>query len=680
MKRFLQLLLVVGFVAVLLSGCDERSTDTERISQHADSLMEAAHQQHEFERLLVLADSLEKEGQLSEAAAYYWRGYANDRMGRNHTAEFHWKKALAAVHDFQDNREVALYTKVASRLANLLNMRGEYERSLELTMPTAQKIESIKADTTSDYANLLIFIGCCQSKFGKTEEAMTGNFAHAYEKHLVKVHQTQSDEAYKSAIAGMMNIAYYSIGAHRNEDALLWIARIDTLLNEYRMHPYATARYLDRQQARLYVYSATALEGLGRQKEAASAYHAFKQTHMSKETEGIFLSGNYLVASGRWDEAADAYCSLNQTVDEHLLGYSLENIQGIFLKKYYANLGAERWDTVNAVCRQICDSLDQAISMSLQNDAAELAAIYDTQQKEAQIAEQEARQVKLRQMNAIVMLVVLSIIIAIIMVNRHLHARSVEEKNRILKVANERAEEASRMKTNFIQQISHEIRTPLNILSGFTQVLTSPDMELDEESKRDVNKQISENTERITGLVNKMLELSDANSGSVIERKDMLPAIILATKAVDASRISFAKHLTFDLQMSPEAETATMLTDDKSATRALVLLLDNAIKFTKPAEAYQTTNEQMQRVVLNVEVADNMVRFIVEDSGIGVPAKEAEHIFEEFVQLNDYYDGTGIGLTVARSLARRLGGDVVLDTSYGPGARFILSLPCEASV
>ena len=67
--------------------------------------------------------------------------------------------------------------------------------------------------------------------------------------------------------------------------------------------------------------------------------------------------------------------------------------------------------------------------------------------------------------------------------------------------------------------------------------------------------------------------------------------------------------------------------------------------------------------------------FIVEDNGIGIPTAEAEHIFEEFVQLNDYYDGTGIGLTVARSLVRRLGGNILLDISYTQGARFVMSLP-----
>jgi signal transduction histidine kinase len=78
---------------------------------------------------------------------------------------------------------------------------------------------------------------------------------------------------------------------------------------------------------------------------------------------------------------------------------------------------------------------------------------------------------------------------------------------------------------------------------------------------------------------------------------------------------------------------------------------------------------------LHVEADNDTVRFIVDDTGIGIPASESEHIFEEFVQLDEYYDGTGIGLTVARSLARRLGGDITLDTSATNVTRFIMTLP-----
>ena len=240
----------------------------------------------------------------------------------------------------------------------------------------------------------------------------------------------------------------------------------------------------------------------------------------------------------------------------------------------------------------------------------------------------------------------------------------------------DQAMESSRMKTDFIQQISHEIRTPLNILSGFTQVLTSG-MELDEATQQEVTKGIVDNTQRITSLVNKMLELAESGSDTPLERNDQALAIQIAAQAAEDSGITQATHLDFDLDIAPEAETVMLTTALAPATRVLVLLLDNAMKFTHPAEAAGGVNavKEKSRAVLRVTVDDGMVVFTVEDTGIGVPPEEAGHIFEEFVQLDKYYDGTGIGLTVARSLAQRLGGDISLDTSYSPGARFVYSLP-----
>ena len=240
----------------------------------------------------------------------------------------------------------------------------------------------------------------------------------------------------------------------------------------------------------------------------------------------------------------------------------------------------------------------------------------------------------------------------------------------------DQAMESSRMKTDFIQQISHEIRTPLNILSGFTQVLTSG-MELDEATQQEVTKGIVDNTQRITSLVNKMLELAESGSDTPLERNDQALAIQIAAQAAEDSGITQATHLDFDLDIAPEAETVMLTTALAPATRVLVLLLDNAMKFTHPAEAAGGVNavKEKSRAVLRVTVDDGMVVFTVEDTGIGVPSEESEHIFEEFVQLDKYYDGTGIGLTVARSLAQRLGGDIRLDTSYSPGARFVYTLP-----
>ena len=250
------------------------------------------------------------------------------------------------------------------------------------------------------------------------------------------------------------------------------------------------------------------------------------------------------------------------------------------------------------------------------------------------------------------------------------------EKNAELEIANERAEESTRMKSNFIKQISHEIRTPLNILSGFTQIITSQQVRLSDKDRAEAEEQILKSTDRITGLVNKMLELSDINSHAVLERKDQTTGLQIAEQAIANSGIREATHLTFNVH-SRGGDDKLFKTDLRAAVRIVELVLDNAIKFTRPAESYYTQKEpeKKERVMLTIDGSSpDRILFIVEDTGIGIPATEAERIFDEFVQLDEYYNGTGIGLTVARSLARRLGGNVMLDTACNSCTRFVITL------
>lgn len=329
------------------------------------------------------------------------------------------------------------------------------------------------------------------------------------------------------------------------------------------------------------------------------------------------------------------------------------------------------------------DSREQMNELNKRFEVAELKMDAERKQMEA-----ERRQLYL------VMAIVLLIMLAFVALAyyRRRNAKRLAEKNAQLSalnaqltIANARAEESSRMKTNFIQQISHEIRTPLNILSGFTQVVTTPGMDLDDETKADINRQITENTDRITGLVNKMLELSDANSQSVIERSDQVPVVQIAAEAVEGSGIANAKHLDFDLRVSPDVEAITLQTNHQAAVRALTLVLDNARKFTNTPEAFHQNSDMVvekKTAVLSIQPtttrhSSSAISFVVEDNGPSIPIADAERIFDEFVQLNEYYDGTGIGLTVARSLARRLGGDINLDVNFTNGARFVQTLPLE---
>ena len=276
-------------------------------------------------------------------------------------------------------------------------------------------------------------------------------------------------------------------------------------------------------------------------------------------------------------------------------------------------------------------------------------------------------------------LVVIIILFGLLIYFHHRSSVRLKKAYRELEIANKRAQELSRMKSDFIQQISHEIRTPLNILSGFTQVLTMSDTKLDEAMLHEIKGKITENTDRITSLVNKMLELSEARNQTVIDCTDKVTAVQIATEAINASGIAQACHLEFDLIIAPDAKDVRIQTNLAAAARSLSLVLDNARKFTAPAEGrpHTPSTDQLQKVVLRLTVLSGRLFFSVEDTGIGIAHKDAERIFDEFVQLDEFYDGTGIGLTVARSLARRIGGDIKVDTAYIGGSRFVMTLPIK---
>ena len=265
--------------------------------------------------------------------------------------------------------------------------------------------------------------------------------------------------------------------------------------------------------------------------------------------------------------------------------------------------------------------------------------------------------------------IVLALVVLLIFGRRNtIRQKKVNEQ---LRIANERAIVSSKMKTEFIRNISHEIRTPLNIVSGFTQILTSPDMDMPAGSKRDIQERVTENTDRITKLVDRMLELSDVNNETLIDRNDQTNALNIVSQAIDYSGITLhtrpgnadAAVVFNTLDNEEVASSVALLTNSRYAVHALAQLLENAVKFTNEGS-----------ITLRMTSSGTKVCFSVEDTGIGIPADQTEHIFEEFVQLNEFADGAGIGLTVARSIAQRMGGNLWLDTDYTQGSRFVLEL------
>lgn len=657
-------MVVAMLLATIPLSCGHKEESVTVKKSKADSLIEAAHKGHEYERLLELADTLQATGEISNIRADYWRGYAYSRQKMMRLSEKYWKRAINT--EVKSDEDLTYYAKSANRLAGDLLLKGEYEATMKVATPALEKMREVNYKDNSDFAYLLAAVGCCQLKMGSPKEAAV-NFDKSADLFYKVVESNPTRPNFTTAIVAVITITDNYLQLNRFESAFRWTVKFMELLDIYRSLPNADSNFIDKQQARLDIYHASALEGMGHHKEAEIVFSNALKSNYIQTSEGKLEAINYLLSAKLWEDASENFEVLDKQMQKYDMKASIEIIQHYLLPKYRANKSAQHTEETNKVSQQICDNLDSAIILYQRDAAMELTTIYNTQQKEKEIVEQRSRLTHQRYLAIVIVLVLVIIFFILIIFFRHQASMRLRKAYAKLEIANERIKESSRMKTSFIQQMSHEIRTPLNILSGFTQIITTPGMELDEETRKDINSKIMDNTKRITELVNKILELSDISSKTIIERNDDLPVLHIATQAINSVIAKGEAKIPIDTKIDESVNQLTIKTNEQAVTHALLMLLDNAEHFTKEGSITLIINQQ-----------DDKVRFIVEDTGIGIPANEAEHIFEEFVQLNEYEVGTGIGLTVARSICRRLGGDVVLDTNYTAGARFVMTLPLSA--
>lgn len=233
-----------------------------------------------------------------------------------------------------------------------------------------------------------------------------------------------------------------------------------------------------------------------------------------------------------------------------------------------------------------------------------------------------------------------------------------------LKVAQEQAEAANKMKAAFIRSMSHEIRTPLNAINGFSEIICSPDYELSEEEKKDLRKRITSNSEAITLVINELLELA---AGESVTLDETLLAVInvneLGRKAMQKAKERNERGLTMTFK-SDLPDTFTFRCNEATVSRILLKILGNALKFTNEGS-----------IEMHVYRSDDMVTYSVTDTGTGIPEDKQNEVFENFVKLDEYKGGVGLGLPICRRLAHSLGGNITLDSSYKKGSRFMLQLP-----
>lgn len=665
-------LILWALTMLLMTSCEQRSRSNKTLTaeelDYNDSLVYAA-MDIDYNHALLVVDSLEDVHTLNEAKINYYRAQIYYKMGQELSAELYYKKALADNELFKERPAICYFSY--DQLSTILTIKGDQQGALSTATEGYALAKDDETEAGQEWKAILLHdIGYCQMQLGRIEEAEK-NFTHAYNTLKRLSSQTNKYDHIYSWARVSYNIMDAYTSTENFEQAEKWVVAAEEAIKQMVSSPKCPKRTADEYIGSLNTHKAIVLVKTGHRQEAEKIYQEFLKTDHSKTSIGLFDNSEYLQNADRWEDMANMVPKLDSLGTSWKMPKSMYYLKTYLVPFFTAYQKSGHKEKALQIAQRIVDAVDSIDDYERKHNAAELAIIYETQEKEAQIAEQSATMTLQRFIIFMIVLLSLVVGLSIYMFHRNRVAQRLAAMNQVLKqkneeltIANARAEESSQMKTNFIRQISHEIRTPLNILNGFTQVITSPDAEaLDPKDKEDIQHRITENTTRITELVNKILELSDANSHAVIERTDDTTAMQIATEAVNDSCIYNATHIQFTLN-EDEAGRTKLRTCRLYAVRALVLLLDNAQKFTKEGE-----------VKLYFKQQPSLLEFVVEDSGIGIPADKAEQIFDEFVQLDDYYDGMGIGLTVARSIIRRLGGDIILDTTYTGGARFIMSLP-----
>jgi PAS domain S-box-containing protein len=235
------------------------------------------------------------------------------------------------------------------------------------------------------------------------------------------------------------------------------------------------------------------------------------------------------------------------------------------------------------------------------------------------------------------------------------------------RLARAEAEAANQAKSDFLAVMSHELRTPLTAVVGYTELLADEVVGPINETQHDHLMRVKASSEHLLMLIEDILSFSRIEAGREVLYLESSPlARLMEHVATIVRPLAEKKGLRFELEVP--GGSAVMTSDPQKVRQILINLLANAIKFTD--EGY---------VRLKATVDDDVVQFAVEDSGPGIAGEHLERVFEAFWQVDQRMTrragGTGLGLSVARQLARLLGGEVTPSSAPGKGSTFTATLP-----
>ena len=371
----------------------------------------------------------------------------------------------------------------------------------------------------------------------------------------------------------------------------------------------------------------------------------------------LALARVYII-KGSMDKAWDLLCDAEKTAEEinslrHLAQVSKLKYQ--WFEKKGDNAKALEYYIRN---RKFEDSLNNEENTSrIQN----LRVDYERQSKQYEInlLENELTHQKLESTRILIAVTFVAIVLLVIWIITLIRGRrQLKKANDEIAEAYQQTKKALEVKTAFMKSMKHEIRTPLNGIMGFSQLLYS--MYTADEQAHQMTEVIEKQSMLLAKIIDDILEIADADT---VKPKIENCAI---DEIVESSMATARQVVNADVAFAykPFSTGVVISTDSHILQTILVKVLDNAAKFTK----------QGSITVLTKQI-EHGISFIVEDTGSGIPADKTETVFDQFTKLDEFSQGTGMGLTLCRTIIQKLNGKIFVDTSYSGGCRMIIEIP-----
>ena len=381
---------MVAIMMMALAGCQQGRVSNENASSvedlKADSIIMATIHSSEFDRAYFLIDSFLDRGDILPMKADLRRAMTHFFKGEERESFEYMEKICERCS--QTGEEPWVYTTAAIMLSSYYQANEKYEEALRIAVPAVEKLEQSTVVSPLHLCLILTTIGNCQMNL-KLKDDAEKNFEKVY-LYTKKYQAETKDNASSDILTMMTNIVIdYSdtpmLGIRQK-----WIERADSVLTWYKSLPDADSIEIDEMEGKLSFEKAELFLEHDEKAKAAKAFEQFQKTDYSKSDQGRINSTIYLEALGRYAEAADIYQDLDRMMEEWGKEVNLDAIKNNLFPKFRYNYLEGRKDTALAVAMEIDSLIGPAITAQQERAAAELATIYETQKKEAQIAQQQA--------------------------------------------------------------------------------------------------------------------------------------------------------------------------------------------------------------------------------------------------------------------------------------------------